>query len=206
MTDPIPTKSGIDWQQAYATLERARQTLEVGEHLSPEEIRRILENRARSIAHPQAEVETPTDILELLVFVLGQERYGVETRHVLEVFPLQDLTPVPSTPAHVLGLVNHRGRILPVLDLRTLFGLGTNAASEKNQVVAVQTEQMIFGILVEAGLSVVRIPSVEMAPPPSSPPGESQAFIRAVTGTMVAVIDVETLARDPRIVVNDRES
>jgi len=78
--------------------------------LSPEEVRRILWERARALARPLEEAPVPTEVLELLVFSLAEGQYGIETAHVQKVFPLRDLTPVPCTPSFVLGVANYRGR------------------------------------------------------------------------------------------------
>src|SRR3990172_12567895 len=117
---------------------------------SPEEVKRILRERAEALAKPVEEARTPTEPLELLVFSLAGERYGIETAQVLEVVPLRGLTPVPCTPPFVLGVVNHRGRIRPVLDLRRLFELATPGVPEGGRVVAVEAGGMTFGIFADA--------------------------------------------------------
>lgn len=78
----------------------------------------ILRDRAHLLARPPEQAATADTQLEVLEFRLAQERYAVETRHVREVCPLKDLTPLPCTPPFVLGVVNVRGCILPVLDLK----------------------------------------------------------------------------------------
>jgi purine-binding chemotaxis protein CheW len=193
----------IDWQEAYARLEQARQALEAGGDLPAEAVSRILRDRARALAKPLEEAGAPAEVLELLVLSLAGERYGVETAHVLEVIPLRELTPVPCTPSFVLGVVNHRGRILPVLDLRRLFELAGQGATEGSRAVAVEAGGMTFGILADAVTGVVRIGVDAVASPPVTLTGDRQAFIRGVTGEMVAVLDLDALARDPRITVNE---
>jgi purine-binding chemotaxis protein CheW len=176
---------------------------EAGVERPPEEVKRILKERAQALARPLEAAPNPTEVLELLVFALGGERYGIETAHVLEVVPLRELTPVPSTPPFVLGVVNHRGRILPVLDLRRLLDLAGQEVTEGSRVVAVRAGGMTFGIFADAVTGVVRVRTHEAASPPGTLTGNRPAFIRGVTGEMVAVLDLEALARDPRIAVNE---
>jgi len=196
-------RPAIDWQEAYARLERIRRALEAGGDRPPEETGRILRDRARALARPVEEAPAPTEVLDLLVFSLTGERYGIETAHVLEVVPLRGLTPVPGTPPFVLGVVNHRGRILPVLDLRRLFELAGQGIAKGGRVVAVEVGGMAFGIFADAVAGSVRLGADEVAPPPVSLARDRQAFIRGVTGGMVAVLDLEALASDPRITVNE---
>ncbi|MBI2553890.1 MAG: purine-binding chemotaxis protein CheW [Candidatus Rokubacteria bacterium] len=169
----------------------------------PEEVKRILRERAEALARPVEDARTPAEPLELLVFSLAGERYGIETVHVFEGVPLRGLTPVPGTPPFVLGVVNHRGRILPVLDLRRLFELAGQGVPEGGRVVAVEAGGMTFGIFADALAGTIRLGADEVAPPPVTLAGHRQAFIRGVTGEMVAVLDLEGLARDPRITVNE---
>lgn len=167
---------------------------------TPEEVRRILRERAQALAKPLEEAPAPSEVLDLLVFSLAAERYGIETTRVLEVVPLREWTPVPSTPPFILGVVNHRGRILSILDLRKLFDLSGQGVTAAGRVVAVEAGGMTFGIYAEAVLGMVQVQ--EVAPPPVTLAGDRQALVRGVTAEMVAVLDLEALARDQRFVVN----
>lgn len=170
----------------------------------PEEVRRILRERALALAKPLAEVRTPAEVLGLLVFSLAGERYGIEMSHVLEVIPLRELTPMPCTPPFVLGVVNHRGRILPVLDFRRLLDLADRGIAEGSRVVAVEAGGMTYGIFADAVAGTIQVAADEIAHSSAiTPTGGRQAFIRGVTGEMIAVLDLEVLGRDQRIVVNE---
>lgn len=194
----------VNWQTASLRLTQTREALEAGGERSPDEIKRILRERALALAKPLAEARTPGEVLDLLVFSLAGERYGVETTHVLEVISLRELTPVPCTPPVILGVVNHRGRILPVLDLRRLFGLSGQGVTDGGRIVVVEAGRMTCGIFADAVAGTIQVAAHEVAHPPAvTPGGGRQAFIRGVTGEMVAVLDLEVLARDQRIVVND---
>jgi len=197
------TRGKIDWQEVHARLEQERRAVEATERLSPEEASRILKERARALARPVEEAVTQAEGLELLVFSVGAERYGIETDHVVEVIPLRELTPVPCTPASILGVVNHRGRILPVLDLRRLFDLADQGVAEGSRVVAVEARGMTFGIFAGAVTGTVRVAGDEVAPSPATSAADRQGLIRGVTGEMVAVLDLDALSRDPRITVNE---
>ena len=198
------TRPTVNWQAAYSRLEQTRRTLETGGSLPPEEVKRILRDRAQALAKPLAEARTPAEVLDLLLFSLAGERYGIETAYVLEVIPLRELTPVPCTPPFILGVVNHRGRILPVLDLRRLFELPGQGVTAGGPVVAVEAGGMTFGISADAVSGVERIGAHEVAPPPAASAGDRQAFLLGVTGEMVAVLDMEKIASDKKIVVHEQ--
>src|SRR6266568_458493 len=188
--------TALDWQEAYARLEQTRQRLEAHSALPPAEVRRILRERAQTLARPLAEPSAVTDVLDLAVFILAGARYGIEAAYVLEVTPARELTPVPCTPPHILGVVNHRGRILPILDLRNLFALAAQETTAESRVVVVEVGRMTVGILADAVLGTMRVGMHEVMPPPVTVLHDQQVALRGVTGEMVAVLDLEALARD----------
>lgn len=196
-------RPAIDWPGVYARLERARQALEAGGELSPEEARRVLEKRAQAAARPRKEVAQPTVPLELVLFSLGGERYGIETGHVVDVLRSPELTRVPCTPPFVLGVMNHRGRILPVLDLKRLLGGAEAGAAAESRVVTVEAGGLSFGILADAVVGSLQVGAEELAPPPAGLVAGGSSVIRGVTAEMVAVLDVDALVRDPRMVVDE---
>lgn len=196
-------RSPFDWAGAYARLESARQSLEAGKSASPARVREVLEERARALARP-LELPAAAAAVTLLVFSLGGERYGIEAAHVLEVVPLHGLTPVPSTPPFLLGVLNYRGRVLPVLDLRRVLAPSAGGVPEGGRVVVVLTDGTMFGIFADEVGGMAAVASGEMVTRPAALAREGQAFVRGVTGEMVAVLDAEALGRDPRIQVNDQ--
>ena len=200
MTEP---RLGVDWQEVHARVERARHALEAAEAPSPEEVRRILGERARAFAQPLAAPATTGERIELLVMARAEERYGIEIARVEDVCPLRELTPVPCTPPIVLGVINHRGRVLPVLDLRRLFDLAGHGIAEGSGVVAVETEGIRVGLYADVVTGIVQVGVDEISPPPAALGAGRQALLRGVTADMLAVLDLDALIRDPRIAVND---
>jgi purine-binding chemotaxis protein CheW len=189
----------LDWEAAFARLDRARRSLEAGEDLPAETVRRILQERAARLASPPLEAPLPSS-LSVLVLSIAGERYGIETTRVREVVPLRGLTPVPCTPSFILGVMNLRGRILSVLDLGRLFDLRASRTAEGSRVVVLESEALSLGILADAVPGVVQLGPHDMAPPSG---GSRPGCTRGVTADLVAILDVPALVRDPRISVND---
>src|SRR5688572_7065199 len=110
----------------------------------------ILRARARALARPPAHTQGAEAWLHVLEFRLAQERYAIETRYVREVYPLKDLTPLPCTPPFVLGIVNVRGRILPVVDLKKFFDLPEQGLSDLHRVILLEGNGLELGLLADA--------------------------------------------------------
>jgi purine-binding chemotaxis protein CheW len=140
-------------------------------------------------------------MLDLLVFCLAGAQYAVEIGGVAEVMPLREFTPVPCTPPFVRGVVNHRGRILAVLDLGKLFQLAGQLNRQDSVFIAVEAGGHSFGILADMVVGTVQCAASDLSPPPALP--ASRLFLKGVTVEMVAVLDLEALARDPRLIVNE---
>ena len=87
------------------------------------DVNRILKDRAKELSEaPEQEVITE-DCIEVVEFVLAYEKYAVESNFIDEVYPMKDFTPVPGTPDFVLGIINLRGKIMSVIDIRKFFDL-----------------------------------------------------------------------------------
>ena len=103
----------------------------------PGEERRILVERARELAREPDRVREASESLTVLEFDLAYEKYAIELSHIRIVHPLQDISPIPCTPPFVRGMVNFRGQILTVIDLKAFFRLPEKGFSDMNKVIVV---------------------------------------------------------------------
>jgi purine-binding chemotaxis protein CheW len=92
------------------------------------------------------QVEQASNVLldkegKYLTFALGPEEYGLEILKVREIFGYMEITAVPQTPAHVKGVINLRGQVIPVIDLRTKFGMNTTEVTEETCIIVVEINQ-----------------------------------------------------------------
>jgi len=113
-----------------------------------------------------AEVASPMPELHLVTFLLEREAYGVPVHRVREVIRVGEMTRVPQAPEHVRGVTNLRGRILPVVELRSRLGLTPAVVTPKSRIVVTEAHGRILGLLVDAVLQVTRIPADTVQPPP----------------------------------------
>lgn len=110
---------------------------------------------------------------KLLSFCLGNEEYGLDILAVREIIGLIDITPLPRTPTYVKGVINLRGKIIPVIELRTRFGLSTVEYTEKTCIIVVEvpadgeSDSRQMGIVVDSVREVLDIPTGAIEPPPA---------------------------------------
>lgn len=167
----------------------------------PGETKRILKARAEALAREPAQAQAAGEHLEVVEFVLAYERYAVETRCVREVYPLENLTPLPCTPAFVLGIVNVRGEILSVIDLKKFFELPEKGLTDLNKVIVLEVENMRFGILADAVAGVRRVSVDDIQPSLPTLTGVREAYLKGVTAERMVIVDADELLADERIIV-----
>ena len=96
--------------------------------------------------------------LQLAIFAIGNEDFGVEIRQVIEIIKLTAITPLPKVSSFVEGLIDLRGRILPIIDLAKRLNLKGKPHSEKTRIVVVEIEKNIVGMIVDEVTEVLRLP------------------------------------------------
>ncbi|GAB6057736.1 chemotaxis protein CheW [Desulfonatronum parangueonense] len=170
---------------------------------TPEQKQRILRHRARLLAQSSNRAADPEQNLNIVEFLLSGERYAVESVHVREVLVPPDVTPVPCTPEHILGIINVRGKIVSVMDLRVLFGLPHSGSSSSDKTLILASENMEFGILAEelVGADAVALDAVH--PPPATMQDGRGTYLRGVIGTDLILLDALKLLSDPTLLINE---
>ena len=163
----------------------------------------VLRSRARELARPAAGANVVGEQLELLEFRLADERYALETSFVSEVQPLRDLTPLPGTPAFVRGIVNLRGRVLAVYDLKKFFGLPEHGLTDLHRIIVVRGDDFEVGLLADVVTGVRRLPRESLSPPLPTLSAIATEYLEGITGDHLVVLSVARILSDPRIVVND---
>jgi purine-binding chemotaxis protein CheW len=171
--------------------------------LSPEEKKTILKARAKELAQEPEKNRTQEGWLGVIEFGLAKERYALETAYVREVHPFRELTPLPCTPPFVLGIVNVRGRILSVIDIRKFFDLPETGITDLHKIIVVYTDEMEAGILVDVVIGVQAISRSELQPSLPTLTGIQEQYLMGVTADRLLVLDVRKILSDEKIVVHD---
>jgi purine-binding chemotaxis protein CheW len=191
----------IDWSSVYRRLEATRAALELRVMPTPEEERRILRARAQALAREPERGEVARGALEVMEFLLAYERYAVESSYVREVYPLKELTPLPCVAPFVLGIVNIRGQILSIINLKRFFDLPEKGLTDLNKLVIVHDAHMAFGILADAILGVRSIPLKDIQPSLPTLTGIRDAYLKGVTGERLVLLDAGKLLADQKLIV-----
>ena len=200
---PQTKPSTIDWEELHQRLETAPAALDSGLARTAEDKRKVLRERAKVLARKPEEKTSAQEQVEVVEFLLAHERYALESSYVREVYPLKELTPLPCTPAFVLGIINVRGQILSIIDLKKFFDLPEKGLTDLNKVIVVQREGMAFGILADVILGVRRIALQDIQLSLPTLTGIRAEYLRGVTKERLVVLDVGKILLDKNIVVQE---
>lgn len=205
MTDTRPSlhtlpAGGIDWEKIRQRVAAATAALENAVQPDAASKAGILKARAQVLAlEPPRERVAGHDI-EVIEFVLAYENYALDSLFVREVHPLKDITVLPGTPVFVAGIVNVRGRIVSVIDLKHLFDLPPKGLTDQNKVVILNDGKMEFGLLVDAVVAVYRLARDAIQPAMPTLTGVRADYMQGVTAERLIILDAAKILADPRLV------
>ena len=114
---------------------------------------------------------------QVVVFRLADQIYGIEIGAVIEIIRMESITRFPGTPGFVEGIINLRGRVIPVIDLRTRFGLSVLGITTDSRIIIVETGLITIGIVVDAVAEVLRFSPTDVIPPPTMLDGEDRKSV-----------------------------
>ena len=151
-----------------------------------------------SMEQSKAREGNAIEVKQLISFTVGAEEYGLELLRVKEVIRMRQITWLPKAPSCVKGIINLRGDVIPIVDLRDRFGLQPQEQTAMTRVVVVEVEGMPVGMVVDSASQVVRVPADQFDPPPTAMGEVSRDFITAVGkmgDKLVSMIDVDRILK-----------
>ncbi|MEI6433379.1 MAG: chemotaxis protein CheW [Bacteroidota bacterium] len=164
----------------------------------------ILKNRAKILAKRKTENDTGVNRLMIVEFLLIPERYALPGEAIAEVLPLRDFTPIPGTPAFVVGVINARGKIISVINLKSFLHLKEQGITELNKVVIMKNEQMEFGILVDAILGAREISLNSLHSPPATLEEAGVEYIEGVTEDGLVLLNSKAIISNKLLIINQK--
>ena len=135
-------------------------------------------------------------LLQLVTFNISQEEFGVDILKVQEIIRTMEITKVPRSPAFVEGVINLRGKVIPIIDLRKRFGMAPRDHDNQTRIIVIELHHMIVGFVVDSVSEVLRIPASTVEPPPAVVSGIESDYISGVgklDDRLLILIDLEKL-------------
>jgi len=117
---------------------------------------------------------------KFLTFFLNREEFGIEIRYVMEIIGIQNITEVPDVPRYIKGVINLRGKVIPVMDVRLRFEMEERAYDDRTCIVVICIDEQSVGLIVDRVSEVLDIPKGDIEPPPKGKRGENSRFIQGM--------------------------
>jgi len=141
------------------------------------------------------------ELIQLVSFMLAHEEYGVEVLKVREIIRMTTITKMPNVPQHVVGIINLRGKVIPIISMRRRFGQVENEDSSQTRIIIMDVCGTLTGFIVDSVSEVIRIHSSEIQPPPSmmTSGGVGQEFITGVFNhaeRLLIIMDIDRMFSD----------
>jgi purine-binding chemotaxis protein CheW len=131
-----------------------------------------------------------------LIFRIGEEEYGIAIRHVNYIIGIQKITELPDMPDYVKGVINLRGKVIPVIDVRLRFELNEREYNERTCIVNVNIRDTAVGLIVDSVSEVISIPATQLSPPPKIQKSAGSRFISGlgkVNEEVKIILDIDRL-------------
>lgn len=195
-------KTKVDWNGIKAKVNFLQENLDQKIILPEGERNSILKARAKALAVEIIDESAQKEFIEIMEFSLASETYGIETKFIREVYPLKDFTTLPGTPSFAVGIVNVRGQIISVIDLKKFFNLPEKGLGELNKVIIVRNERMEFGLLADViqGTRSVSLDTIQSSPVSTIEIGSG--YLRGVTSDHTIILDAEKILEDEKIIIH----
>jgi purine-binding chemotaxis protein CheW len=139
------------------------------------------------------------ELLQLVSFNIGQEEFGLGIQSIQEINRMVEITRVPNSPEFVSGVINLRGKVIPIVNLRKRFGFPPKENDRNTRIIVVELGGMVVGFVVDSVSEVLRIPKNITEPPPSIVAGIGSEYITAVAkldNRLLILLDLERVLKD----------
>ncbi|MBC8129048.1 MAG: chemotaxis protein CheW [Rhizobiaceae bacterium] len=136
------------------------------------------------------------EMRELIAFTLGEQEFCVDVRQVREIRGYSAATPMPHAPSFVIGVINLRGTVLPIVDLSARLGFGTARKTVRSVVIVVVLHDQLVGLLVDSVSDILTVSDDQFQPTPNIASELAQSFVRgvmALEGRMISLIGVDCI-------------
>jgi len=144
----------------------------------------------------QKNIHESGELLQLVSFNIGEEEFGIDILKVQEIIRIMDITKVPNTPEFVEGVINLRGRVIPIIDLRIKLGMVRIEHDKSTRIIVVEISNKTVGFIVDAVSEVLRIPKNITEAPPEIVAGVNSDYITAVgklEDRLLILLDLEKI-------------
>lgn len=195
-------KTTINWDEIKQRVNSLRESIDTKGNTNANRKLAVLKERTHALAAELEDKTASRSYIDVVVFGLALEMYAIESSYIREVYPLNDFTQLPGTPSFVFGIINVRGQIISVIDLKKFFNLPEKGIGELNKVIIIRNDRMEFGVLADniIGTKSISTDTIQTSMPNIS--GIGSEYLQGITNEHLIILDAKKILEDTRIIVN----
>jgi purine-binding chemotaxis protein CheW len=148
------------------------------------------------------DLEEDTQKDRYLTFVLDKESYAIEIKYITEIIGLQEITEIPELPKYIKGIINLRGKIIPVIDVRIRFNKKSRDYNDRTCIIVIEINNISIGLIVDSVSEVLTIPEQDIVDPPQLNNNSNNRYIKSigkVGSSMKLLLDCEKLLTEDEL-------
>lgn len=160
--------------------------------------------RERAVKNAQkidSKITEQEDSLSFLEFTLLSQKFAIESSFATEVHFIKEITPIPGAPHFVSGVIFHRGKIVSVINLRSLFKMRERGLTDLNKFIIISYKDLYFGIIADSISGITQKSISSITPPPSTVDLKVSTFISGIFPDGVVLLDAKKLITSPEIII-----
>ncbi|MSQ48735.1 MAG: purine-binding chemotaxis protein CheW [Deltaproteobacteria bacterium] len=162
--------------------------------LTAEQQQQLLHTRARALARPRTRrTDTDSAALQVVEFLIGTDHYALDASVLREVTRMKEVTHIPGTPPHVVGVMNVRGLMVALIDLPLLLGLPRETTAERDRVLIIYSQGKEAGILTDGTLGMRALALDTIHPVPPMVTETRSAYLRGITSEQLVILDPDKI-------------
>ncbi len=176
----------------------------ISSEMTEEEINKILKERAKILAKKNENDSEHSDLLEVVEFNIADETYAIEHKYIKEVYQVSEIVPIPNVPEYVIGIINLRGEIISVIDMKNFFGMPQKGVTNLNNVLVLANDNMKFGLLADEVLGTKKIAKTSFQESIATFDETQLKYFTGITASGIILLDAPKLLNDSSLVIDDK--
>jgi purine-binding chemotaxis protein CheW len=164
----------------------------------------ILKMRADELGKKLEDEADSNDMINIVEFVMGGEKYGIEVKYISEVYHLNNFKKLPCTPEFIAGIINFHGRVLSVVDLKVILRLFSRGITNSSRAIILQSDQMEFGVLADSIIGINSISTTSIQSALLTLSDTQNEYFKGVTIDNIVILNGFKILSDSKLIVNDK--
>lgn len=197
------TNSKQNWEDIKKRIDGAKASMKIRKTLPGYKIAEILRNRAESIANANKVVTIDEELVNIIEFELGKETYAIETLYLKEVTSSEKIYDLPCTPNYIFGVINLRGKIVTIIDLKKYLKLNYKGINDLTSIIIVEFNETLVGFVADKIIGIKNISRGNIQKTKPKLQNIKESFLIGITGETVIILDIIELLEDKSILIED---